>query len=96
MLEITQARYKEEVSYKRRKLDLEERQLLLRENEAGLISRSEYRKEKKHIGKTCHCSPSPPSSPPRNPNRLASPDWDFEKLDEEMQNSSEVEIMNGE
>jgi len=42
MLEITQARYKEEGAYKRRKLDLEERQLLLREKEAGLISRSEY------------------------------------------------------
>jgi hypothetical protein len=88
-LEITQARFKEEIAYKRRKLDLEVRQLLLREQEAGLISHSEYRKEKKSIGKTqtCHSTPFLPSSPTQN--LASSPEWDLERLSEQMENSSD-------
>lgn len=98
-LEITQARFKEEVAYKHRKLDLEEHQLLLHEKEAGLISRAEYRKEKKYIGKARHSTPSesPPSSPTQNlAKRFASPEWDLERLAREMDHSSDVEFVNGE
>ena len=42
MFELTKARFDEEKEYKRRKLDLEERDMLYKEAKAGLISKLAY------------------------------------------------------
>jgi hypothetical protein len=69
-LKLAKARITEEQETKRRKLDIQERELRLREFQAGLITKGEYRQDrKKKKDTTTHA---------------ASSDWDFEKLDDEL------------
>ncbi|KAF8152896.1 hypothetical protein B0H34DRAFT_800175 [Crassisporium funariophilum] len=89
---IFKARYREEVVYKSCKLNLEEGTLLLQEKESGNISQSTYNHERKLITCSGKCCAS--TSPPSSPKRQSSPEWDWEKFDEEME-SSNVKIING-
>jgi|SRR5271154_433994 len=85
--ELTKARFDEEKEYKRRKLELEERDMLFKEAKAGLISKRTYDRQYARLwgeNKSAHRrkSPSPFSELGRG-----SPDWDLERLDEDMANS---------
>lgn len=75
---LAQARISEEHATKHRQFDLQEHELNLRAAEAGLISRREFRKTLKKR------APTPPTIDLRS-----SPDWDLEKMDDEMESSGE-------
>ncbi|KAF8156973.1 hypothetical protein B0H34DRAFT_711425 [Crassisporium funariophilum] len=84
-LKLTQARYKEEVVYKRRKLDIEERTLLLAEKNAGAITQEDYDAERKLIGKVRNNrSPSVEHQVNQVIERNKSPEWDYGRLNIEM------------
>ena len=91
-----QARHIEDVAHKRRKLDIEDRMLLLREKEAGVISQTTYDHERNLItrGKApCHRGRGSSMTPPSSPRRQRTPEWDYKRLDEEMENGSDIEII---
>jgi len=73
-LKLAKNRLAEEKKTKKRKLDLQERQLLLQEFQLGLITREEYRDQMQGMKEK---SPEPLLDAP-------SSDWDYEKLDREM------------
>ncbi|KAF8148472.1 hypothetical protein B0H34DRAFT_737190 [Crassisporium funariophilum] len=84
-MKLTQACYKEEVVYKRRKLDIEERTLLLAEKNAGAITQEDYDAERKLIGKVCNNrSPSVERQVNQVIERNKSPEWDYGRLNIEM------------
>jgi hypothetical protein len=64
----------EENAIKRRKLNLQEREFRLREFEAGLITKDEYHS----LGKEQEVDDEFADAP--------SSDWDYKKLDEDMEN----------
>ena len=75
---LAQARISKEHATKHCQFDLQECELNLRAAEAGLISRQEFCKTlKKRV-------PTPPTIDLRS-----SPDWDLEKMDDEMESSGE-------
>ena len=85
--ELTKARFDEEKEYKRRKLDLEEREMLFKEAKASLISKTAYDRQYArfwggHKSARRRKSPSPSSESDRG-----SPEWDIERLNEDMANS---------
>ncbi len=67
------------MAHKRRKLDIDERQTLLKEYEAGLIIKAEYRKLR--LG----------SNPSQNSDhsRSHSPEWNYNQLNEDMETSDD-------
>jgi hypothetical protein len=68
--------------------------LLLREKKAGTISQDIYNCEQDLIThNNLHCASKTPSLSPRH---QSTPDWDYQKLDEEMESSSDIDIINGE
>lgn len=75
-LSLAKSRIQEEQETKRRQFALQERELTLREFEAGLISRNEYRRTLKR--KACAVSP---------PEDALSSDWDLGQLDDDMANA---------
>jgi hypothetical protein len=77
-LALAQARISEEHATKRRQFDLQEHELNLRAAEAGMMSRQEFHKTLKKW------APTPPTI-----DLQSSPDWDLEKMDDEMESSSE-------
>ena len=90
--ELTKARFDEEKEYKRRKLDLEEREMLFKEAKAGLISKMTFDRQYARFWgghKSAHHrkSPSPSSESGRG-----SVDWDIEQLDEDMANSDGLDL----
>ena len=76
-LKLAKARITEERETKRRKLDIQERELRLRKFQAGLITKGEYRRD---------CKKAKESTATHAP----SSDWDFEKLDDELDTDSDI------
>ena len=72
-MKLARARMAEENKTKKRKLDLQERQLLLQEFQCDLLTKEEYHDQMQGIKER---SPEPFDAP--------SSDWDYEKLEKEI------------
>ncbi len=70
---LAKAHMTEEGNIKRRKLDIQERELRLREYEMGLITKEEYRQQ---------MEPVKENTPDLD---LPSSDWDYEKLAQDLE-----------
>ena len=72
-MKLAKTHMREETAVKKRKLDLQERELHLCEFELGLITKEEYLQQ---MVTEKERTPEPPSS-----------DWDYEKLENDMEGS---------